>query len=177
MSSGRRGSSPGRRERGKRQVGLSLGREAGEHLAQPASRDKRNLLTRSPCSRKELFRDLLPPPRAAAVSRTISGAAQEAPPQLCLGSWPCFWALPGQGTPVSAVLVPLHDCPGVDSGNLGPLQHTFPTPWKPSSRVAVGENRRLAFPSLAGTLSALGCNNPVALGNSLYHPGPGFLHL
>lgn len=53
-------------------------REAGERLTQPASLEERNLLTRSPCSRKELFWD--PPARAGAVSWTISGVAQEAPP-------------------------------------------------------------------------------------------------
>ena len=51
---------------GKRWIRLSPSREAGECLTQPTPHDKRNLLTRSPCSGKELF----PDPPAASQGRS-----------------------------------------------------------------------------------------------------------
>ena len=60
-------------------------REARECLVQPASYDKRNLLTRSPCSGKELFWDPLPPLRAKAGEQTISRVMQKL--HLAARSW------------------------------------------------------------------------------------------
>ena len=70
---------------GDRWVRLSLGREARECLVQPASHDKRNLLTRSPCSGKELFWDLLRPLRAEAGEQAISRVMQK--PHLTARCW------------------------------------------------------------------------------------------
>lgn len=154
-------------------LAFSEQREARECLVQPASHDKRNLLTRSPCSGKELFWDPLPPLGAKAGEQTISRVMQKL--HLTARSW--LLALPlclgprrpgGSGGRSAGTLWNRQQQPG-----------TVTAPcWPPPVQVSmVGEDSKrpgFSFPAWL-QLSALECISPVILGSSHYQLSLGFL--
>lgn len=136
QTGGQAGAALGKGERKVLDWAFSVWREAGECLAQPASQDKRNLLTRSPCSREALFRELPASSQSGSCQlgyfrgSTLGKLTQ----QLCLGSRPCLWRLgprEARGGRVGGwralCLCPLHLGSVVDSGHTGPSHLPHPT--------------------------------------------------
>lgn len=106
-------------------------REAGERFAQPTSHDKRDLLTGSPCSRKELFWD----PPAASQSRSwelgyFRGGTKSSSNSSVLDPSLTFvpGVLRGQVVLVGAVLLPSAWLPRGRQWQPGTIQHNLPYP-------------------------------------------------
>lgn len=149
---------PGSGERKELDQAFSEQTEVGECLAQPTSHDKRNLLTRSPCSGKELFRDL----PAASQSRSwgagelgyFRGSAESSPNSSILAPGSAFvpWALRGQVALVGLVLAP----PGQAAATWAHHSTILPTPWKPPSQAKMvnEDSKTLGLPFPAATLSS-----------------------